>query len=123
MYRILTMVIDMKDIPLSDETQQLERILSALANPARLRILEILAERPRSIVADIVDQLPIAQATVSQHLLVLRDAGLIYGERDRAGQCCFINYDTVSRFAQSIAAWTLRLATLGIGAEREEGAC
>ncbi|MBE0636226.1 winged helix-turn-helix transcriptional regulator [Candidatus Bipolaricaulota bacterium] len=113
----------MKNIPLSEQTQQLERILSALANPARLRILEILAERPRTIVAEIVAQLPIAQATVSQHLLVLRDAGLIYGERDSHGQCCLINYETVSQFAQSMIAWTLRLATIGIATGETESLC
>ncbi|MFC2095452.1 ArsR/SmtB family transcription factor [Candidatus Bipolaricaulota bacterium] len=104
----------MKEIALHEETQQLVKTLAALANPARFRILEILARQPRTIVADIVDQLPIAQATVSQHLSVLRDAGLIFGERDGSGQCCRVNFETVSQFAQDIAAWTLRLAVLGI---------
>ena len=117
------MVIAMKEIPLREETQQLVKTLAALANPARFRILEILAQRPRTIVADIVEQLPIAQATVSQHLAVLKDAGLIFGERDGSGQCCRIDFETVPRFAQEISAWTLRLAVLGIQGSGKGDSC
>ncbi len=122
-HRILPMVIMMKEIPLLEETQQLVKTLASLANPARFRILEILAQQPRTIVADIVDQLPIAQSTVSQHLSVLREAGLIFGERDGRGQCCRVNFETVSQFAQDIAAWTLRLAVLGIQDGTEGKSC
>ena len=108
--RILPMVMYMKAINLSPETEQLVKALAALGNPARLRILEILARNPQSIVADIVRELPIAQATVSQHLAVLTEAGLIYGEQDGAGRCCRIDFAAASRFAQAVVDWTLRLA-------------
>lgn len=117
------MVIPMKRIPLDESSQQLVATLAALGNPARFRILEILAQHPQSIVADIVDRLPIAQATVSQHLQVLREAGIVYGERDERGQCCRIDFDAVSRFAQGIVAFSLRLAALGIRPESAQRRC
>jgi DNA-binding transcriptional ArsR family regulator len=107
------MVMRMKPIQLSPEAAQLVKIFSALGSPTRFRILEIVAGNPESIVADVVEQLPIAQATVSQHLGLLRDAGLIYGERDGAAQCCRLDLETVSQFAQAVVAWTVRLAALG----------
>ncbi len=55
-------------------------MLRAVANPARYRILQILADRGRCQCGPIGDQLPIAQSTLSQHLKVLREAGLIRGE-------------------------------------------
>ena len=67
----------MKPIDLDHDAAELVRIHAALGNPTRFRILEILSRNPESIVADIVNELPIAQSTVSQHLGVLKDAGLI----------------------------------------------
>lgn len=63
--------------------------LKALAHPARLAILRTLAERQTCICGDLVEVLPLAQATVSQHLKALKEAGLIRGEVDgpRSGYC------------------------------------
>jgi ArsR family transcriptional regulator, arsenate/arsenite/antimonite-responsive transcriptional repressor len=55
-------------------------MLKAAGNPIRFEILKFLVTHPGCITGDIVDHLPIAQATVSQHLKVLRDAGWIEGE-------------------------------------------
>lgn len=104
------MVMQMKTIELSPEAERLVEIFAALGNPARFSIMENLARNRQSIVADIVRELPIAQATVSQHLAVLREAGLIYGERDGAGQCCRIDFAAASEFARAVVDWTLRLA-------------
>ena len=117
------MVIHMKPIELSPEDEQLVEIFAALGNPARFRILEILANNPESIVADVVRQLPIAQATVSQHLGVLKDAGLIYGERDGSGQCCRIDFRTVSQCAQAVVDWSLRVTALGARGETKGASC
>ena len=119
----MPMVMHMKPIELSPEAARLVQICTAIGNPARFRILEILTSNPESIVADIVEQLPIAQATVSQHLGVLRDAGLIYGERDGASQCCRIDFEAVSQFAQAIVGWTVRLAALGVRGETNGASC
>jgi len=55
-------------------------MFKALGNPIRFEMLKFLVTHPGCITGDIVDYLPIAQATVSQHLKVLRDAGLVQGE-------------------------------------------
>jgi len=52
----------------------------ALGHAARIQILRLLSRRETCVCGDIVDELPLAQSTVSQHLKVLKDAGLIRGE-------------------------------------------
>lgn len=60
-------------------TDALAAALAALAHPVRLRIVEALATRGTCVCGDLVELFPLAQATVSQHLKVLKDAGLIRG--------------------------------------------
>ncbi len=62
-----------------DEEILFVSMLKALGNPIRFEIVKFLVTHPGCITGDIVDHLPIAQATVSQHLKVLRDAGWIQG--------------------------------------------
>jgi hypothetical protein len=62
-----------------EEQERLVLMLKALGNPIRFEILKYLVTHPGCITGDIVEHLPIAQATVSQHLKVLRDAGWIEG--------------------------------------------
>ena len=62
------------------EQEQLARFAKALAHPARVAILQFLAKRSNCYFGDIHEELPIAKATVSQHLKELKDAGLIQGE-------------------------------------------
>ncbi|MDA8311198.1 MAG: metalloregulator ArsR/SmtB family transcription factor [Actinomycetota bacterium] len=52
----------------------------ALGHPARLRIIRLLAERHACVTGDLVAVLPLAQSTISEHLRILREAGLIQGE-------------------------------------------
>ena len=59
----------------------------ALSHPARLAILETLASRGSCICGEIVEMLPLSQATVSQHLKTLKEAGLIRGETDGPRSC------------------------------------
>ena len=67
----------------------------ALSHPARVAILRLLAERQTCICGEIVEGLPLAQATVSQHIRVLRDAGLIKGEVDGPRSCYCIDVGRV----------------------------
>ena len=62
-----------------DDQEKLVRMFKALGNPTRFEIMKYLVTHPGCITGDIVEYLPIAQATVSQHLKVLRDAGWIKG--------------------------------------------
>lgn len=66
--------------PLPDPNEELARLAAALGHPARVRILRFLLARRECFAGDIVDHLPLAQSTVSQHLKVLREAGLVRGE-------------------------------------------
>lgn len=62
------------------DNEQLARFAKALGHPARITIIEFLASQDSCFFGDIHDELPIAKATVSQHLKELKDAGLIQGE-------------------------------------------
>jgi DNA-binding transcriptional ArsR family regulator len=63
----------------------------ALAHPARVAILQLLIKKQSCICGDIVDDLPLSQSTVSQHLKELKEAGLIKGEIDGAKVCYCID--------------------------------
>jgi DNA-binding transcriptional ArsR family regulator len=67
----------------------------ALSHPARLEILQTLASRGTCICGEIVDVMPLSQATVSQHLKVLKNADLITGEIDGQRSCYCINTRTI----------------------------
>ena len=73
--------------PFASDDVALAAQLKALAHPARLAILRTLAERQTCICGDLVEMLPLAQATVSQHLKVLREVGLVRGETDGPRSC------------------------------------
>ena len=62
------------------EQEQIARFAKALGHPARMAILNFLARQESCYFGDIHEELPIAKATVSQHLKELKDAGLIQGE-------------------------------------------
>lgn len=59
----------------------------ALGHPARVRIMRLLLARDSCVCGELVAELPLAQATVSQHLKVLRDSGLVRGEIDGPRVC------------------------------------
>jgi ArsR family transcriptional regulator len=75
----------------SENEQQLAKYAKALAHPARIAILKILAKSNACYCGDIVDELPLAQATVSQHLKELKSAGLIDGTIEAPKVCYCIN--------------------------------
>lgn len=64
---------------LTTDELRLAQMLKALGNPVRLWIMRYLIQNPMCITGDIVQATPLAQSTVSQHLKVLREAGLICG--------------------------------------------
>ena len=64
----------------TNEQEQLARFAKALGHPARIAILHFLSKRDTCYFGDIHEELPIAKATVSQHLKELKEAGLIQGE-------------------------------------------
>lgn len=62
-------------------------MLRAIAHPARFRIVKLLAERRACVCGDLVGELPLAQSTVSEHLKVLKDAGIVRGEIEGPNRC------------------------------------
>jgi DNA-binding transcriptional ArsR family regulator len=70
---------------------RIAELAKALAHPARVAILNVLAERNECICGEIVEELPLAQATVSQHLKELKDAGLITSAIDGPRTCYCLN--------------------------------
>lgn len=72
-------------------------VAKALSHPARIRILKILNDLDSCMVGSLVDKLPLAQATVSQHLKELKRVGLIDGEIDGPKICYCINTKNLLR--------------------------
>ena len=91
-----------KTEPFEIQDVQLAELAKALSHPARLLILRTLADRERCICGEIVDKLPLAQSTVSQHLRELKNAGLIVGEIEGPKSCYCINWEKLSKFSDSI---------------------
>lgn len=80
-----------KSYEFSTKENKLAKVAKALAHPARIAILHLLAKRDTCVCGDIVDELPLSQSTVSQHLKELKDAGLIKGEIEGARVCYCID--------------------------------
>ncbi len=84
----MSYVCDIKNISMnksdyfSEQQKELARFARAISHPARLAILQYLAETKNCISGDISDSMPLSRSTVSQHLKELRDIGLIQGETE-----------------------------------------
>lgn len=85
----------------TDSQKKTARYMKALGHPARIAIVELLAERQSCICGDITDELPLAQSTVSQHLKALKKAGIIKGEIDGKKVCYCLNEKTVGDLKRS----------------------
>ncbi len=77
--------------------EPLARACKALAHPARLALLRHIAERESCICGELVTLMPLSQATVSQHLKVLKEAGLISGTIDGPKSCYCVNSEAMAR--------------------------
>lgn len=71
--------------PVNDEI--LAQTARALGHPARIRIVRLLLEKQRCIGGDIVDEVGLAQSTISEHLRILKEAGIVVGEIERPRVC------------------------------------
>lgn len=80
----------------TDQQNQIATIAKALGHPARVAIIEYLLTVDTCICGDIVNELPLAQATVSQHLKELKNAGLIKGNIEGNAICYCIDENTFS---------------------------
>ncbi len=87
-----------------ESNELLAQLAKALAHPARVAILRLLVRQEGCIVGDIVDELPLAQSTVSQHLKRLKEAGLIRGEVDGPRICYCVEPGTIALFKALVEA-------------------
>lgn len=81
----------------TQKEQELAAFAKALSHPARIAILKVLAQKNSCICGEIVDVLPLAQSTVSQHLKELKNAGLITGETDGPKSCYCIDWKAIEK--------------------------
>jgi ArsR family transcriptional regulator, arsenate/arsenite/antimonite-responsive transcriptional repressor len=89
---------------LFDEQQnQTALVFKALGHPARVAIIEYLLKVKGCICNDIKDELQLAQATISQHLRELRQAGIIKGTVEGQAICYCLNYELLGQLAQYLA--------------------
>ena len=87
--------------PTNDDVA-LAQLADALGHPARVAILRLLKERQMCVCGEIVEVLPLAQSTVSQHLKVLKAAGWIQGEMDGPRVCYCLSPETLKKFENLI---------------------
>jgi ArsR family transcriptional regulator len=95
--------IDVRPVegPAADE--ELAALTKAVGHPARVQILRLLSRRQSCVCGEIADAFPLAQSTVSQHLKILKDAGLIIGEVDGPRVCYCVDTRTLRRLKALIA--------------------
>ncbi len=86
------------------QDKQMAHLAQALGHPARVAIVRFLKDRQCCICGEIVDVLPLAQSTVSQHLKILKEAGWIQGEVDGPRVCYSLNLFMLEQFKKLIEA-------------------
>ena len=84
--------------------EKLALFAKALGHPARVRILRLLLARDACYCGQLVDELPLAQATVSQHLKVLKEAGLVVGEIEGIRTCYWASRERLAELHELAGA-------------------
>ena len=93
----------------TQQEQDLAIFAKLMSHPARIAILKVLAAQNACICGEIVEVLPLAQSTVSQHLKELKNAGLINGTIDGPKSCYCINWTAFEKFMADFNALFLSL--------------
>ncbi len=95
---------DLRPVEGEAADEELAILAKAVGHPARVRILRLLSRKEARVCSQIVGELPLAQSTVSEHLRILKEAGLIRSREEgtRVGYC--INYPVLRRF-KALAAF------------------
>jgi DNA-binding transcriptional ArsR family regulator len=95
---------DLRPVEGDAADEELANLAKALGHPARVQILRLLIARNNCICGEIVDELPLAQSTVSQHLKILKEAGLVRGEVDGPRICYCIEPRGLKRLRTLVAS-------------------
>ena len=84
-----------KAILFSDEQNRLASLAKVFAHPARIAIIEYLFKNRTCIVNGLLDELPLSQSTISQHLKEMKNAGIIKGDIEGSNICYCLNSDVM----------------------------
>lgn len=90
-------------LPDDASAEALAQLAWAVAHPARVRIVRLLINRKACVCGEIVAELPLAQSTVSQHLKILKESGMIQGEIDGPKVCYCINKSKLKALKSFVA--------------------
>lgn len=93
------------DSSFSEVQVRLADRLKALAHPARLAIVQLLAEEEECICGEIVGEVPLAQSTVSQHLKTLREAGLVQGTVEGPRTCYCLDPEVMQELEEELGEY------------------
>ncbi len=98
-----TAPVEFRALEGAEADDELAKLAKAIGHPARVRIIRMLSRKEARVCSQIVDELPLAQSTVSEHLRILKEAGLVRSSQDgpRVGYC--INFDTLRKLKALIA--------------------
>ena len=88
---------DLRPVQGDEADEELAALAKALGHPVRIQIVRLLTRRESCVCGEIVAELPLAQSTVSQHLKVLKEIGLIRGEIDGPRTCYCLEPRTLRR--------------------------
>jgi len=91
-------------LPPDKSAEQIAALAWAIAHPARVRIVRLLISRRTCVCGEIVDEMPLAQSTVSQHLKILKESGLVQGEVDGPKVCYCINPEKLAALKLLVAS-------------------
>ena len=83
-----------------DDNAVIAAVAKALSHPARIAILQLLARRDTCVGCDIVEEIGLAQSTTSEHLRILKAAGIIVGEIERPRVCYSLNVEALQPLRQ-----------------------
>lgn len=93
----------------SAEHNEMATLFKALSHPARIAIVDYLLSVDTCICGDIVNELPLAQPTVSQHLAALKNANIIKGTIEGTAICYCINPETIAKIVSHFGSITNQL--------------
>ncbi len=93
----------------AEQEVTLAEMAKAISHPARIAILKLLASRDTCVCGEIVDELPLSQSTVSQHLKALKAAGLVQGEIEGPKVCYCLDPNGIGRFSKLFSQLTTKV--------------
>jgi DNA-binding transcriptional ArsR family regulator len=86
----------------TDSQNELAKTFKAIGHPARIAIIELILKQNSCICGDIVNEIPLSQPTISQHLKELKNANIIQGSIEGNSICYCVNMDTIEKISASI---------------------